>query len=186
MQHLKQYIVVGIALIATAGTWYGAWLVYTDLHAMRVAHIAALAQLQSREARQEAQARMRATAVETKDDRTVLANITNVNVIDVAKTIEAAGTDSHAQLKVIGVTSAPVTIGKQAKPGPLSGAQFSVSGAGSFAEVLKAARLLDALPLASHVEYFDISLSPAKDSAGTLSQWQLSARVRVLTSASTL
>ncbi len=172
-----------IALLAAAAAWGGVWYEYTTIDAMRAAHVKALSQIQSTEARQAAQSRIKALALETASDRAVISSATKVDIIEAAKAIESVGEATRTGLKVTSVAKQTGSVSAAAAAHPLHAVDYSVEAVGSFAAIMKTAQLLDLLPLPASVIQSDIALIPSDPSAKTGPTWRLTARVRLLTDA---
>ncbi len=114
-------------------------------------------------------------APSTADNTANLNSLLNVDVLGIASDIEDAGKASGAAT-VIGAASSQSV--KVSGATDLHTLEFIVTASGTFSQVMRAAQLFESLPLASTIEELDFS----HQSSGTPA-WQLSARIKVLTTA---
>src|SRR3989338_4882635 len=127
---------------------------------------------------QNAQAiRTHALALDTATDGAKLKNLLDLDVVSVSNMIEEAGRSAGVKVKLgnaqpeRGATSDGLTI---------RAVGFIVTADGKFSELLRAARLFEALPIPSSVTRLDIERAPASF-GGAPSAWHLNAYIRVLT-----
>ena len=165
--------VVVLALAAWGLVGYFAWTITRD-EDKRV--------MDGREAQlvaiQNAQAiRTHALALDTATDGAKLKNLLDLDVVSVSNMIEEAGRSAGVKVKLgnaqpeRGATSDGLTI---------RAVGFIITADGKFSELLRAARLFEALPIPSSVTRLDIERAPASF-GGAPSAWHLNAYIRVLT-----
>ncbi|OGG77853.1 hypothetical protein A3B35_02330 [Candidatus Kaiserbacteria bacterium RIFCSPLOWO2_01_FULL_54_24] len=175
------YLPLITALVAIAlwtGVGYLAWTIYSQefLSAEKIAD------LDQESVRQAAALRLHALVRDTKEERTKLEDIARVDIIAMLESVEQIGRD-------VGI---PIEIGQAISTSdPDSGKRvrsvgFVVEGEGSFAKVMHAAALFEALPKPSFVDDLQFEMIPAS-SAGAkkpaASLWHLVVRMRFISTA---
>jgi hypothetical protein len=179
-------IIASITVLIAIGAWTGVWYEYTLIQQLRAAHAEALSQMQSKEAREMAQSRLRSLIAETTDPRATLTAVVKADVIESAKVIESVGPAAQVEIKVANATKVGRSSTGAAAAHPLHTIEYSVETSGPFQNIVKAATLLDALPLPSHAVRFEMSRDPMDPSGKTAPSWHLSARIHLLTDLDTL
>lgn len=180
MPTLKTIIAL-ILIVLGCGAWYGVWIVREGIVAEAAAQQARLAAQKSTSARDANQARTRALITETAEKRAQLAEYVHVDLIRAAETIEKVGPAAGVTLKVSGAfpETLPAPVGASAHPLRVIG--FTIEAQGSFAGIVRAAELLETLPLPASIMQFDMAQVPQEPSGKGTPQWRLNARIRVLT-----
>jgi hypothetical protein len=181
MNILSRLIAPLLAFILATAAWGGVWLLYSSITAAADAHAQEIASAESASAQDAAKARTRAFALDTAAKREELTSIVHVDVIAAAKTIEAIGPAAGVTLKVSGAAEEQANLSRTAAAHPLRAVGFTLNATGSFANVMKAAELIDALPFPAVSEQLDIFQVPADVSSKSVPQWQLSERIRLFT-----
>ena len=167
-----------VAIALWIGVGYFAWTIYSQefLSAEKIAD------LDQGSVRQAAALRLHALVRDTKEERAKLESVARVDFIEMLEFIEQVGRD-------VGI---PIEIG-QAISAPDSGAGsrvrsvgFVVEGEGSFAKVMHAAALFEALPKPSFVDELQFEMIPAS-SAGSkksaVNLWHMVVRMRFISTA---
>jgi Tfp pilus assembly protein PilO len=113
-------------------------------------------------------------AQNTQSERDDLANLLNVDIVSVVNTIDNAGKAAGVSLKL--GDAVPESTPPQS---PIRAVDFVVQAQGSFANIMRAVRLFETLPVPSLIEALDIQQVPDSGKGGTT--WQMNASIRVLT-----
>src|SRR3989344_6463692 len=169
------------ALLAIAlwiGVGYFAWTIYSQesLSAEK------LADLDQESVRQAASLRLHALVRDTKEERTKLEDIARVDIIAMLESVEQVGRDVGIPIEIgPAISTSDSDSGKRVRS-----VGFVIEGEGSFAKVMHAAALLDALPKPSFVDELQFEMIPAnstgtKKPAGSL--WHLVVRMRFISTA---
>lgn len=117
-------------------------------------------------------AHIHALAVSTATDRTQLNELFNTDIVSIVNIIETAGSSVGAPTQITDASQA-----KSANGSPVRATVFSTQSTGSFASLMRAAKLLETLPIPSSVEQIDL----IRTGEGATPQWHMNARIRVLT-----
>lgn len=112
---------------------------------------------------------------ETAAARAQLESLINVDPTTLGTTVAQAGKSAGINLQIQNAAPEASTANS-----PTQAFDFSVNGAGSFAQVLYALEFLETLPVPSSVQNFQLIHAPAGVS-GASSAWQLNAGVRIIT-----
>lgn len=180
--HPARFSVIAIVLLALAlSGWAGVWYLWSAIGDAATTHAATQDSADSTSAKSAANARVRALALDTATARQALMRSAHADIVSSAKVIESVGAAAHVSLKVSGAFAEQASPPPSAAAYPLHAIGFSVEATGSFAAVMKAAELLDTLPLSTTVEQFDIAQIPQDPSAKGGTQWRLTERIRLLT-----
>lgn len=171
------YLAFGVLAISFLA-WGSVWLLTYDISGRIAAHTATLAAQETQGVRDSANLKMHSLARDTLAERIALSGLVNTDVVGIAAQIQAAG-KSAGTATVIGAAT-PVAIGDNSAG--VHAIEFIVQSNGTFAQVMKAARLFSTLPLPSSLQDLDLEQTPAEGAQKT-GPWQLSARIRVYTSA---
>lgn len=177
------YVTIASLAAVCAGllAWGGVWYLYASIIAAAEAHAATQLNAESQVARDAMQARTRALALDTMDARAELSRSVHADILSSAKLIESVGPLARATVKVSGAAEESGIV-KPGGSGPqLHAIGFSVEVTGSFAAVLKAAQLLETLPLPTMIEQFDFARVPPDASGKSPAQWRLNERIRLFT-----
>ncbi|HEY4517032.1 MAG TPA: hypothetical protein VJG64_03740 [Candidatus Paceibacterota bacterium] len=127
-------------------------------------------------------AQLHAFAQATASERASLKALLQTDILSIATMLTGAGKAAGVSLEVSGAQSRAATTLKGSKY-MLSAVSFTVTGQGTFAKLMDAAGLLEALPIAGSIEHIDMSrVSPEGNTRGDF-PWQFSTRIRVLTTA---
>lgn len=169
-----------VALVLSCVAWGGVWFLFSAVNAAAATHTQTQASVESASARNAAKARMRALALDTADKRARLVELVHVDVIAAAKLIESVGPAAHVSLKVSSASEEQANLGSTSGH-PLRAVGFSIDAVGSFADIIKAAELIDTLPLPIVSQQFDILQLPSDPSGKSAPQWQLTERIRLFT-----
>lgn len=174
--------------LTTYGSWgllafaISAWVlvIYGGMYLMdqgllRADAITSAEQQQSRAAHAE---RMKALAEETAGERTRLEDLARYDITAIVTVLEQVGPASGANVQIsnASVEGSGTHIVDGVKMNTVA---FIVSAEGSFADIVQATKLFENLPLPSEVSQVEFARSG--DSAQT--DWRLSGRVRVFTTA---
>jgi len=167
-----------ISLVVAILSWCGVGFLLFTVFQMQSERAAYMADIAASNLQEGQAAQLRILARETEPDRQSLDTIADVDLLSAVNLIEsvnATGTSVH-------VTSAqPV---KTAPKGSqqISQVDLTANAQGSFASVMRIARMLETLPLATTVQEMDISRAPvdpnAKSAAAT---WSLNVRLSFYT-----
>jgi hypothetical protein len=180
-------VTASISILVAFGAWAGVWYEYALIRELRIAHADALSQMQSKDAREAAQSRLRSLIVETTAARAELATVAKADVIESAKVIESVGPAAQVDIKVANATKVGrASSAAAAAAHQLHTVEYSVETTGQFQNVVKAAMLLDALPLPARVARFELSRDPLDPSGKSAPSWHLSARIHLLTDSDAL
>lgn len=180
--HPARFSVIAIVILALSlASWAGVWYLWNAIGDAAATHAASQDSADSAIAQSAANARLRALALDTADARQALVQAAHADIVSSAKVIESVGPAAHVSLKVSGAYAEQVAPPPSASAYPLHAIGFNVEATGSFAAIMKAAELLDALPLSTSVEQFDIAQVPQDASAKAAPQWRLTERIRLLT-----
>src|SRR3990167_231014 len=126
---------------------------------------------------QDASLRLRALARDTREERALLDQIAGADITRIVDTIERAGRDAGVALEIGQALSAP----SGDTPNPANAVSFFVSAEGTFAAVMRAARLLASLPLPALIEEVQFERIAAAPGRGGAAKWQLGVRIRFFT-----
>jgi len=180
--HFTRFSIAAIALIVLAlFSWVGVWYLWNQIGDAARTYAASQDNAESASAQNAVNARTRALARDTIDMRRALVEAAHTDIISAAKTIESVGPAAHVSLKVSGAYAEQIPLSPGAAAYPLHAIGFNIEATGSFAAVMKAAELLDALPLSTMVEQFDMALIPQDSSGKSETRWRLTERIRLLT-----
>ena len=114
------------------------------------------------------------------EDRKALQDIMALDPIKIANLIYIDVANSNSVIiKLSNPTTENVAAGTKEAPVQVFG--FVASASGTFAEVSKALRVLERLPLAVSIDTVDISVDPIQDKKSTGTLWHLNAYLRVYT-----
>ncbi len=173
---ITSWILLAVALLAWAAVGYAAYAMVQTAEAR-----ASDAKLALTKANQIAlNQRVQSLAATTDGERTRLNAILGVDLVTMINTIEAAGNSAGVQSKVSDAAlsgTQPVQNGE-----PVRGVVFSVQASGSYAQVMRAAKLYEALPLLSTVDQMEIERVQSGESKTAV--WNMLVRIRVLTTSS--
>lgn len=161
----SQILALGLLLLAI-GAWCGFGYLVTLVHADRASYANAASSAAQESARGESTARLHSTIQGTEVERAALESIIRVSIVDAVETIEMALKQAGASDIQIGEAT-PLTTSPQG----LFTVSVVVTAGGSFVALLRAAGILEVLPVPSQMEQFEISKT---DKA-----WRLSARLKV-------
>lgn len=118
----------------------------------------------------------------TAQERASLEGALHTDILSIAGLISAVGKDAGVNLQVSDALSETAPAGK----GSISTIQaigFTIKGDGSFAKLIDAATLLQALPIPASIEQLDIVRTSADANTHSAPSWHMDARIRVLTTA---
>lgn len=163
-----------ITLFAWCGVVYFGWSI---LHA-ESEYIATLEAIQQSSVAQSSAVRMHAIIEETAPQRERLDKLLAVDVVSAAALLQSVGKKTGVTVKLSGAL--PESTASASAKGPkIQAIGFALQADGSFAALMRTAKLLEALPIPSSVERLDLQTSTA---AGQPSgSWHMSVYVRVLT-----
>lgn len=167
------WLLLGLALLAWAGVGYFAWYVA----AAEAQEQITIQNLSVSFAENATVTRLRVLARETVDERRRLDAILAADVVSVADMIESIGEASGTSVKLINAMPDSSRV-----PANMHATNLSVEGSGTFGTLMRAAQLLEMLPVASHLTSLDLERVP---SATGPQGWHLTASLRVLSSATT-
>lgn len=167
------------ALLATAiASW--ALVVYAGMYVLdqalvRAESITSSEQQMSRVAHNE---RMKALATETADERKRLEDLAATDITSIVTTLERVGPAAQVSVQIsdASVEGSGTHIVDGVR---LHAVAFIVSAEGSFANVVKAAKLFEQLPLPASLVQVEI----AKGGDITKNTWRMTGRIRVYTTA---
>ncbi len=171
-----------LALLAAIAAFAGLGWFAMAIGAERVAYEARTGSSDQVLATLAAQARMHALVTDSAPDRARLESLARVDLLAAVDIIESAGSAGGVKLQVSGA-SPEGDVGKKGDSSGLHAVSFSVSADGSFSALMHTVDLLQALPLLTTVESFDLSRVPIGTEAdASKGAWHMSARVRLVTS----
>lgn len=181
MKPLYVTVVSIVSVLLGLVAWGGVWYLYGSILAAADAHAATQLNAESQAARDAMQARTRALALDTMDARAALLESAHADIISSAKLIESVGPLARATVKVSGAAAESGVVQSVGAGRQIHAVGFSVEVTGSFANVLKAAQMLETLPLPATIEQFDLSRVPPDASGTAPAQWRLNERIRLFT-----
>ena len=164
------------ALIGSIAAWAGVWLMFSDISTRLANRTDTLSTLNSQSSKQASEVAVHALVSDTASQRAQLDAGISPDVVGIANQINAAGKAAGVRT-TIGSASVVGTIA----PAGVSDLEFVVQATGSFQQVWRAAQLFQTLALVSKVTELDFGQIPNTGKGG--SQWQLTSRIDVLTSA---
>jgi len=168
-------------MIIGCGAWVGVWRMHGYINESLAQYQAELSTRESANAREAAQARIRSLAEETKSKRALLAEQVTIDPIAATKIIESVGPAARVTLRVSDASAETVPLPPGSAAHPLKVVGFLVEATGSFSAIMKAARMLETLPLPTAVRQLDIAQVPADQNTKGPPQWRLHMRLRLLT-----
>lgn len=168
-------------IIVGGGAWAGVWRTHSYIDESVAQYRAELSTRESVAAREAAQARIRSFADETKSKRAALAGQVTIDPIAATKIIESVGPAARVSLRVSDASAETVPLPSGAAARPLKVVGFLVEATGSFSAIMKAARMLESLPLPTAIRQLDIAQVPADQDTKGPRQWRLHMRIRLLT-----
>lgn len=174
-------IVAFVAVVVGLGAWYGVWLMQGYVVESLAQYQSEISSRMSAQAREAAQARVRSLAAETEHKRAALAKYVVVDPIEATKMIESVGVAARVTLRVNDVSPETIPLPPGSGARPLKAVGFLIEATGSFSAIMKAARLLETLPLPTAVRQLDIAQVPADQNAKGPPLWRLNMRIRLLT-----
>ena len=166
---------LAVTALAWAGVVIFAWLIL-GMHDQRKQEQGSREQ---EVAQQTTAARTRALAQETAADRAALDAFTKVEVLSAVNLIESAGLPFGVHLHVR--DAQPGSSAVKLPEGSLSTVGFIIEADGSFSALMRAAQILESLPIPTSIEQLDLGGVLGKKEA-TNDSWHLNARVRFFTS----
>ena len=166
------YISLGLALILCGAAGYLMWDISMNLATRQAANANAVSQ----NAQAQNAVHIEALAADSASDRATLNTLLQNDVLHIISTIQAAGKSAGTDTSIPSVTPG----GLPQLPSNVTALEFIVQSQGSFAQVFNAAKLFETLPLPSQVEQLDFE---RQQNAIESKTWQLTAHIRVLTSA---
>lgn len=164
------WILVGTAAAAWAAVGVLALTIITE----RDAQVASVAEARNMSERSSAALKMHALVRDTEGSRAALESALRVDVLAAARIVEKAGADARVPVH-IGSVSADSEHGSGLLP-----ALFSVDASGSFSSLMHFVSLLETLPVPATLE--NVGVTTIGTTEGSTGVWQLSARIRVMTS----
>lgn len=173
-------ILAVLAVIASLALWYGVWLMQGVIVATAAESAKLASTSQGNALREAARAQARSLTSDTADQRAWLASFVHADILAAVKTIEMVGPVAKVDLKVAGVTPEQVKVPKAGLAHPLHPVSYDVEVRGSFAQVMKAAELLENLPLPLVAIRFDLSTDGGVAEKG-VAQWRLNETLRLFT-----
>jgi hypothetical protein len=178
MKQLHAYlgwIALAAALLACAAVAYLAW----TIEGGSTERAKLLKSAEAASSKQAAALRAHALAKDTESDRKKLSEIVRPDLLAVADMIEAAGKTAGVAVELS--QAIPENASKEVEALGVRPVGFAVQADGTFARLMHAAELFEALPLSSQVTRLDIEHVGASDvSAG---DWHMNIYIRVLTAA---
>src|SRR3989344_4859018 len=172
------WITILVAIALWVGVGYFAWTIYSQefLSAKKIAD------LDQELIQQAAALRLHALVRDTKEERAKLESVARVDIIEMLESVEQVGRDVGISIEIGQAISAPDSGGGS----KVRSVGFVVEGEGSFAKVMHAAALFEALPKPSFVDELQFEMIPAssagsKKSAASL--WHLVVHMRFISTA---
>lgn len=174
------YLAWGCLFLALMA-WGGVWLFADYIGREEERHLTLLAEIQQSSARQGSQTRTHALAKETKQERSSLADIFKTDVVSVANLLTATGKLAGVKMKLSGALP---EVAPEVAPGgqSLQAVGFVVQADGTFAALMRAAQLFEALPIPSSLTRLDLQYIPGSGSSG--GTWHMNAYLFVFTTSS--
>ncbi len=156
------YLLFALSILA----WGGFGYLVMFLHADRASYADAAIIAADTSEREESAARLRATIQGTEVERAALESVISVSIVDAAEIIEGA-------VKSAGASDVKITEATAQKTSPqkLSTVAIGVNASGSFVSLVRAASLLEALPVPATIDRVEIAKNDK--------QWRLTARLTV-------
>lgn len=161
----RSFIAWGLLFLSFAA-WGGFVYLTYFLDAKRTDYINLSVLAVEESERQESSTRLRALIQGTEVERAALESVMGVRIVDAAETVEAALDAAGAR----DITISEANAGAPNTQG-ISSVSMGVNASGSFTTLMRATLMLEALPLPSMIEQFE--LSEDKD------EWRLVARLRL-------
>jgi len=176
---LKKYsaYLSSIALLTAVLVWFAVGLLARTVYVEKQARASNDFNTGYMSAAQDASLRLRALARDTREERALLDRIAGADITHIVDTIERAGRDAGVALEIGQALSAP----SGDTPNPANAVSFFVSAEGTFAAVMRAARLLASLPLPALIEEVQFERIAAAPGRGGAAKWQLGVRIRFFT-----
>ena len=179
MNHRRTQMIVLVGILAIgawAGVGYFAWTIQDSMGSF-ASRVATARQdfLQA-----ESQVHTHLLVESSAHVRDQLTSALKIDFEHIVDTIESTGAASGAAVHIVDVVpETPVT--DPASQTQVTTIHFLVSADGSFSALMKAATLLETLPMPSNIESIDLSRSGSDTSNKTV--WHMGVRLRVVTSA---
>lgn len=166
-----------LALVLAVLAWLGVGLFASTILAEQGNRAADVQQLQDSSSQASQALDLHALVSDTASARTALTGLVTVDPASLAQAIDTAGTSAGIPIEISDASSgsAPAVSGGTAT----QAFAFTAASQGSFAAVMRAAQILETLPVPSSIQEIQIIRSP--DAAGTTGLWQMSAQVQALT-----
>jgi len=169
-------------LVSALAALIGVCLAALSIQGQIADYAQAKSQGQSARDRDRNLAQLHALAQATAGERSSLETLFNTDVLSIADTLKSVGKSAGSALQVSDALpeSAP---GVQESTPALQAIAFTVKGDGTFAQLMTALSLFEALPIPASIEQVDFVHTPAEGTAHNSPPWHMEARIRVLTAA---
>ena len=175
----KEIYIAAVLVGGAALTWTGVVLFAQHIGNVEAARVVEIQDAQQSTTQQSALVRMHATAQDTAPDRARLDQLLTVDVSSAATILRNVGKTTHVVVKLSGalpeIPPPPSPSGTQ-----IQAVGFSIQADGTFEALMRTAKLLETLPLASTVRRFDIQRGQSAGGGGT-GLWHMNVYLYVLT-----
>ncbi|HUO50437.1 MAG TPA: hypothetical protein VMU25_02645 [Candidatus Paceibacterota bacterium] len=158
--------------------WGSVFLLVYDIGGRIAVHASKMAAQEAASAQDATNLKMHSLVSDTLAQRTALSDLVSTDVVGIAAQIQNAGKAADTTTTIGAATPVPI----QGNTAGIHAIEFLVQSNGTFPQIMKAAQLFETLPLPSSVQELDYEQIPP---SGTqkVGSWQLSARIRVYTTA---
>ena len=167
-------IIAWVLTLAVAAAWVGVIMFAFQIRAETAEKRQQNSDRELEEIRQSSSARVHAIARDTENLRRELEDLTQVQILEAADSIEQVGKSTDAAITIGSAMPNP----QENKNAPKS-VSFLIEAEGTFSSIMHTAALLETLPFASRIasmEFQSVSSESSKVSA-----WRLRARLHLLT-----
>jgi hypothetical protein len=164
------------AIVAWATVAFFAW----TLVSLQVDRAKILSEVEKSRIQNQAATKVHAVLQETTRERAALVLLSNADVLEVVRAIEATGPAAGSDLQVRGAQPGQVVAAKKGVPA-LRPIVFNLQVEGTYPAVMKTAQLLEALPFPIDVTQFEISRGALEDKATGDVRWRMNITLKLLT-----
>jgi len=173
------WFVLTLGVLAWVGVYYFADTISQE----KGERAGILANAQQSSTLQAAAARTHSLVAGTVSERQALSGLFPTDVTSIAGAIAEAGKSAGVALQLSNAMPEASGAANSSGPSPVNAVDFDVEGQGSFASLMRALALLEALPIPTSIQRLDIGNTPSADGTTPTSLWHMSVSIRALTTA---
>jgi Tfp pilus assembly protein PilN len=171
----RMTIFAWVSAVVAISLWSGFGLMVWQLGEVRAKVAMRDAELKVRDEKDKNSAQLQSLMRDTREERTALANLSTIDALAAAATMEAAGKKAGA---TVSIASAVTDAAGNEISSDLRSVTFVANSVGEFPRLMHVSELLEALPFPSRIDSYELfSLDPEK---GQKDPWRMSVRIRAI------